>query len=185
MLCEGVAFALCRRTKLYVRQVRNPLESPAHAGDLAIDVLASLRVADVCDPKARVKAVPRTMPLSHLLDQLADTHNATFPVSDENGQLVGMVSLATLRGVLDEEVTDHHRILVGDAMDRLVTVDPSDALSTALDRLLSSGYAELPVFDANDPSSFGLVGHPEIVNAYNRELARRRALFADETKETT
>jgi CIC family chloride channel protein len=171
MLSGGVAFALLRRTSLYEKQVRNPLESPAHAGELVIDVLATLRVSDAYDRKP-IALVPISQPLSSLLDQLAATRHATFPVADSQGKLVGVVSLATLRTMLDEK-QHTGSLVVGDAMERLVTVAPSDSLSAALDRLLKSGYDEVVVSDGNG-AVLGLIGHSEIVAAYNRELARRR-----------
>jgi CIC family chloride channel protein len=173
MLAEGVAFALLRNTKLYRSQVRGPMDSPAHAGELAVDILGAMRVADAYDKTTVVTPVAMSLPLASLLDQLAATRHATFPVADASGKLVGMVSLATLRSMLDEDVAS---VVVGDAMERLVTVGPTDTLSEALDRLLKSGYAELPV--ATDGKVLGLIGHSEIVAAYNRELARRRQINA-------
>jgi CIC family chloride channel protein len=172
MLSEGVAFALLRNTALYKSQVKSPLDSPAHAGELAVDILAMLRVSDAYDRAAQVKPVPMSMPLDALLGELAATRHATFPVADASGNLVGMVSLATLRTMLDEQ--EHVGIVVGDAMERLVTVAPNDVLSEALDRLLKSGHAELPVVEPGRPGVVGLIGHSEIVAAYNRELVRRR-----------
>jgi len=171
MLAGGVAYALLRNAKLYRSQVRGPIDSPAHAGELVIDILGTMRVRDAYDQSAMVKPVAMSLPLSSLLEQLAATRHATFPIVDSTGKLVGMVSLATLRAMLGED-TKSAGIVVGDAMEKLVTVSPDDTLSEALDRLLKSGYAELPV--ATDGSVLGLIGHSEIVAAYNRELARRR-----------
>ncbi len=173
MLSEGVAFALLRRTSLYEKQVRSPLESPAHAGELVIDILATLRVSDAFVKNREVALVPIGQPLATLLDTLAATRHATFPVADAAGKLVGMVSLATLRTLLDEKM--HTReMVVGDAMERLVTVAPTDTLSQALDTLLSSGQAEVVVTEAAQTEVLGLLGHSDIVAAYNKELARRR-----------
>jgi CIC family chloride channel protein len=175
MLCEGLAYALLRRTALYDKQVRSPLDSPAHAGELAVDVLAQLHVADVCDRRTAVEAVPMRLPLRKLLDQLAETRCAVFPVSDASGKIAGLVALATLRQLLSEELSGP-QLLVGDATERLVSVTSDDPLSTALDRLLASGYPELPVIDPETPDRvIGLIGHSENVTAYTRELARRRA----------
>lgn len=172
MLAEGVAFALLRNTKLYQSQVRGPFDSPAHAGELVIDILGVMRVRDAYDKNSLVKPIAMNLPLSALLEQLAATRHATFPVADSTGKLVGMVSLATLRAMIGEDMAKS--IVVGDAMEKLVVVAPEDTLSEALDRLLKSGYAELPV--ANDGQLLGLIGHSEIVSAYNRELARRRQI---------
>jgi CIC family chloride channel protein len=172
MFAEGVAFALLRNTQLYRNQVRGPIDSPAHAGELVVDILGALRVSEAFDKSKPVEPVPMSMPLSQLLDQLAATRHATFPVADSSGKLVGVVSLATLRAMLGERM-DSVGIVVGDAMERLVTVTPEDSLSEALDRLLKSGYVELPVADGGG-KLIGLIGHSEIVGAYNRELVRRR-----------
>jgi CIC family chloride channel protein len=162
-----------RNTKLYQSQVRGPMDSPAHAGELVIDILGTMRVDDAYDKAATVKPVAMDLPLAALLEQLAATRHATFPVIDSSNNLVGMVSLATLRSMLGEDMKSSG-IVVGDAMEKLVTVAPGDTLSEALDRLLKSGYAELPV--AFNGSVLGLIGHSEIVTAYNRELARRRQI---------
>lgn len=171
MLCGGIAFALLRRTALYGNQVRHPSASPAHAGELAVDLLASLRVGEAYDRATRVLPVPIDQPLGALLAQVATTRHATFPVAGPDGRLVGMVSLATLRQLVGEDM--NAPLVVGDAMERLVTVTPNDPLSVALDRLLKSGQAELPV--ADEVGTFlGLIGHADVVLAYNRELARRK-----------
>jgi chloride channel protein, CIC family len=174
MLCEGVAFALNRRTSLYTKQFNSPVDSPAHAGELVVDLLASLRVENAYDHQRQVKAVQATTPLGELLTQVSSSRHATFPVCDAEGRLVGMVSLATLRGMLGEALDGAHAIVAGDAMEKLVTVAPEDSLSIALDRLLASGHAELPVAESLTGKLLGLVGHADIVSAYHRELARRR-----------
>src|SRR5262249_38207449 len=46
MLSSGVAFALLRNTTLYSHQAKSPLESPAHSGELAVDILATMRVSE-------------------------------------------------------------------------------------------------------------------------------------------
>jgi CIC family chloride channel protein len=170
MLSAGVAFFLLRHTTLYTHQAKSPLESPAHAGELAVDILATMRVTDAFE-KTAVEPVAMNLPLPTLLATLSATRHATFPVCDQSGALVGMVSLATLRGLIGEQHIAP--ILVGDAMDRLVTVTPIESLSETLDKLLKSGYAELPVLE--EGKLVGLIGHSEIVSAYNRELGRRRA----------
>lgn len=173
MLSAGVAFALLRHTTLYTFQAKSPLDSPAHAGELAVDLLASMRVQDAFE-KTAVEPVAMSLPLPTLLATLSATRHATFPVCDQSGALVGMVSLATLRGLIGEQHIAP--ILVGDAMDKLIAVSPSETLSETLDKLLKSGYSELPVIE--DGKLVGLIGHSEIVSAYNRELGRRQAAAA-------
>ncbi len=176
MLAEGVAFILLRHTSLYLKQVDNPLASPAHSRELAIDILASVPVGGALNRATQVVPVLASMPLRALLDQASDSKHAVFPVADPAGRLVGLVSFATLRTLLNEELAGA-RLLVSDAMERLVFVVPTDTLSTALDRLLESGLAELPVASEEEPRTIvGLIGHSEIVAAYNRELAQRRRL---------
>jgi CIC family chloride channel protein len=174
MFSVGVAVLLLRKTQLYHAQVRNHYESPVHADAMAVDVLGQIKVEQAYDKQARIKPVPATLPLTSLIGQVAATRHATFPVCDGEGKLIGMVSLATLRSLLNEEVGAPSILLVNDAMDRLVTVAATDSLSVALERLLKSGYSEIPVVDAGDPAQVGLIGYSDIVGAYNRELTRRK-----------
>ena len=58
------------------------------------DVLAGLRVADACERDAVV--VSEDAPVSHLLDHLGHRDQTLFPVVDDGGQYVGVLSAADL-----------------------------------------------------------------------------------------
>lgn len=53
---------------------------------------------------------------------------------------------------------------------------PEDTLAVALSRFAESHYQQLPVVDpANESALMGLLSYEQVLEAYSRELVRRRA----------
>ena len=89
-----LTFTMSRKLSLYSNQVQTRLDSPAHQGLFAIDVLKGIRVSEVVQPHAEVHVFDQAEPLQNVLAAVASTEQSTFPVMDADGELIGVIALS-------------------------------------------------------------------------------------------
>ncbi len=102
LLVATIAFLfLPRSTRLYENQVPTRLDSPAHEGSFARDVLRRGRLADVWDPAS---AAPRTVrddaTVEAMIEIVSGADQVLLPVVDGEGRLLGEISIEDLRRAL-------------------------------------------------------------------------------------
>jgi len=97
-----------------------------------------------------------------------------FPVIDETGHMVGIISMQDVKGVL------HDRKLrlsatVGDICTRdVLTLTPDDNLYTAMTYFDVRGIAEIPVVESReDQWVVGMLKRRDVIDAYNREVLKK------------
>ncbi len=179
MWVSAICFLLCRRWTLYEKQVPSRLDSPAHAGDFLVDILADCKVRDVVREDG---AVPQQISESTTLDEivhlLADTRQAYFPVIDGENRVIGIFSDRDVRGSIYEEsiwpVTVARDVMVSEVLS--VTLD--DDLNTALRRCTQRNIDELPVLDA-DRRLVGMLRRKDALAFYNDRLAEMKRRASD------
>jgi len=137
----------------------------------ALDVLEGVRVGEVM---SQTVTLPPDTPLEGLTEMFLRANRNAFPVVDEGGSLVGVVSLTDVRRAVEaqEDVSD---VTVGDVMThKLVTAHPDESLNAALQRMAPRDLSRLPVVSREDPARLlGVVRRNDVVRAYNLGLARR------------
>lgn len=175
MWVSTLAFLLSRRWTIYEKQVWNRLESPAHRGDLIVDILGGLRVRDVFTPDRPLVTVPESMPLAEILQLLARTTQGYFPVLDSRGDMVGIFSAKDLRPFLYDDtiwgVTIARDVMVTDVL----SVVPDDDLNTALRRFTTRNLDEIPVVDPENPGRLlGMARRKDVIALYNQRLAEEK-----------
>ncbi len=171
-LAASLAFLVSRRFTLYPTQVEAPWHSPAHLGELTVDLMERLRVSEAMPRKKFVSLRPE-MPLRKAVKLVAGSHQEVFPVLDGSGKIVGILCEEDLRDLIfesGEEVEDV--LLVQDVMRlRFNTISPSDTLDKALELFMRTGVHELPVVE--NGRCVGTLSYEELVRAYKREMIRR------------
>ncbi len=166
MLAEGIAFVLLRNRALYKKQVPTKRDSPAHRQDLLFDVLKDVQVKDVVPPRPTFATFRRNTPARDVVRAVAASDwQDTFPVLDERGALVGIISGEVLRvATTHPEFVDVS--VADDLMANPVSVSESDDLHKALSLLLAGELRELPVV-AEDGRIIGFLDEAEITKAYH------------------
>lgn len=97
-----------------------------------------------------------------------------FPVIDESGRMIGVVSLQDVKSILhDEELRLSAK--VGNICTRKVVVlTPEDNLHTAMSMFDAKGLEEIPVVEDDDNRwVVGMLKRRDVIAAYNKEVIRR------------
>jgi len=162
------------RAKLYENQVANRMESPAHLGSFAVDVLRMARVRDGWEPTT-VQTVSASASLAELIEIASETSQNLLPVVDESGALTGEISIEDIRRALLSEV---HRELVRahDLMRPVVgPLVPDDDLATAAQLLAGRQTdAVIVVRGREEPEVLGSFSRHDLIVAYGKRMERIR-----------
>ncbi len=173
MLVSVIALLLTRRWSIYENQVDNKFSSPAHTGDMTINVLEEMTVGDVFQP-SRVEILPASMRFGELRQVLARSKLNHFPVVDQEGRLTGILSLRDVRMIMFEEAL-LDLVVVGELAKEPVWTTTSETLYAALMKFLNSGFGTIPVVDDESGAILGLLNHGDVIAAYQNEILRRQS----------
>lgn len=173
LFASAIHLLLNRHVTIYNRQVINRFSSPAHVGDITINVLKEIRVSDVFDKQLQVVVLPQDMSFGALREIITESEGMDFPVVDENNRLTGILSINQIRQVLFEDGLGD-LVVVGELASKPYFVTPKEDLYTALQKFLESGHDQLPVVEVeNGQRILGILRHVEVISAYHREMTRR------------
>jgi Kef-type K+ transport system membrane component KefB/CBS domain-containing protein len=136
------------------------------------DLISSYRVADMVK-RTRDRFLPDTS-LDKILDEIAGADDIAYPIVDEDGTLMGVVSFAELRRSFMSR--DLRRFLV--AYDMMVppaaTVSEDTPLADALALMKKLDVEFLPVVTGDDSGKLvGMLEQREINRAISKEIMRR------------
>ncbi|MBC7185796.1 MAG: chloride channel protein [Calditrichaeota bacterium] len=174
MGAASVAYLLTGQTSIYEKQPMRMADSPAHVGDFTFNVLEELSVRDAWRPSAKVIVVREDMRMPEFRRIVAQHEESYFPVVDHHKRIVGIISLRNVHSVLFAEDLDR-ALVARDLMVPPVVVTLNENLHSALQKFVASGYGQIPVVDESDPTRIvGLLSHEDLIEAYNRELLRRK-----------
>jgi CIC family chloride channel protein len=173
MIVSALSYLLLGRTSLYEKQVPTRVDSPAHIGDFAVDIMDHLTVSNAVAKERRVETILDSMPFEQIMQLVLASNQQDFPVVDKGGNLTGIIAMTDLRQAMaDKEV--HNLLLAKDiAIGGVMTVTMDDTLNTALRLMATLNLRELPVVSNDDPRRvISLVSRKDITGAYHNEMER-------------
>ncbi len=179
MLVCVAAYVVGRRWGLNNEQVRGIAESPAHAGDTMIHLLESWRVGDVMEPDWPQTVAP-SAPLRDLIEQLRPGTRPVFAVA-ENGRLLGLVSVADIRRIMEESgLADV--VIASDIMTtQLETIHAEEDAYTALSELARTRHDVLPVVPRGRSGRWlGMLTRERIFERLREGVAQMQTLMLEE-----
>ncbi len=138
-----------------------------------VDLLESVRVKDTMS--TTFDAVPPSMPVADLVDEFERTHHHGFPVVDEAGQLVGVVSLGDLEREMLSGDFAHKTVADIATKEGLVVGYPDETVSAALWRMSMRHIGRLPIVARDTQRQLiGVLRRQDIIEAYEHAIASRK-----------
>jgi len=135
------------------------------------NIMKSLKVHDVMERQP--ETVPENMTLGQFTHFIRDAKNNSFPLTDADGELAGIIAVQDFLGVvLDKELSD--LVVIKElATLNVVTTTEDEDLETALRKLGARDLNQLPVVDKETGRKIlGVINRRDIISAYNRALMR-------------
>ncbi len=171
MIVSIISYLLLGRTSLYEKQVSSRIDSPAHLGDFAVDILDHLSVKEALSSDRKVETVPEGMQFEEILQLIIHSNQNNFPVVDQNGRLEGILSLTDIRRIMFEK--ELHKLVIAKdiAVEQVLTVTLEDNLNTALKKMTEAEIRELPVVSKEDPKKvISMLSRKDIIRTYHDQI---------------
>ncbi len=166
MFACAISYVVSGETSIYVSQVETKAESPAHVGELSLEILKLIKVREVmCRDVVTVRADDSLERLSELV---RTTGHSGFPVI-EDGKLVGFV---TYTDAVRVSRAEWGRLRVRDVMRKppIVTY-PEETLDEVLRKMVLHKVGRLPVVKSKDDYTLvGLVTRHDIIKGYEEKI---------------
>ncbi len=171
LLVCSVAYMISRRYTIYIKQVQNKIDSPAHAGDFFVDVLESIRVRDLKERLVQPTLVRNDMPMSKFKEIFSHTKQHYFPVVDRQNRFVSIFSSTDIREILFDKTLDDLVVMGDIGTKEIIATTPSEDLNTVLARMTIKNIDSLPVVKEGDPYTLlGMLPRRAVVEYYNRRV---------------
>ena len=138
-----------------------------------VNLLRNLKVKDYMTPHP--ETVPQGAPLRELIQVLPFSQHTSFPVTDDKGNLVGMLSLKDFRELVFEDSLLDVIIARDIATIPAISVNTEDNLAKALDFINDNDIERLPVISphAETGKVVGILSQRDVISAYNQALESR------------
>ena len=158
---------------IYEEQVLAPIDSEAHFGHYSTDLLKALSVRDALSVQnTELLTIPKSMSIAHAVKLIASKPEAAFPVLDEQGKFIGMVSANDLWETFQHWSKQQGRTVWDITQTIPVMISPKENLYTALRSCLLEHVTELPVISTDQPDILlGVLRQSDILATYNNRLA--------------
>ncbi len=169
MLAVVLAYVVERAVEpesLYTLWLSQRGERLEHGADR--DTLAHIAVSEAFERHPRV--IPEAAPVSELVLYLGSGEQTEFPVVDATRGLVGVITLADLARVAQNQEDLAPLLVAADIAQPTESITPEQSLLEAMRRMGVRGSGSLPVVDAAGRLR-GLVTRAHILAAYERAVA--------------
>jgi chloride channel protein, CIC family len=176
LLVCSITYAASRPWTIFRSQVKNRIDSPAHAGEFFVDVLQRITVADLTDRVRRVVMIPEEMRFLDFKRYFTQTEQHYFPVQDSRGKLARIFSINDVRGVLFEPGIEDLVVMRDIGTSDVIVATPSEDLNSVLKKFTVKNIDSLPVVADEDPAELiGMLSRRDVIAYYNERVQEMKA----------
>jgi len=179
LLVCSVSYLVSQKWTIYIKQVKNQVNSPAHAGHFFVDILQTLRVKDLMHLVKDVKQIPERMSFSEFRIFFSETKQHYFPVVNQYNRLIGIFSSTDIRGVLFSQGIEQLVVMKDIATTDIIVTTPSDDLNSVLKKFTIKNIDSLPVVSEDDHAVLiGMLNRREVITFYNQRIEEMKSRAA-------
>ena len=171
LLVCSICYLLSKRWTIFESQVQSRVDSPAHAGEVMMDILQTIKVGSLSHLFKDVPRLQENLPFSEFKKIFTQSRQHYFPVVNKTEELIGIFSATDFREVLFSQHIEDLVVMKDIMVSDLILITPSEHLNTALLKLTKKNIDALPVVNDNDPKQLiGLLYRRDIIRYYNEYL---------------
>jgi CIC family chloride channel protein len=175
LLVCSVAYMASKRWTIYHCQVKNKIDSPAHAGDFFVDLLQSYKVKDILHLIKKARLIPQEMPFLEFKHYFSETNQHYFPVMDEQGRLASIFSINDVRGVLFAPEIENLVVMKDIGTTDIIYTTPAEDLNEVLIKFTRKNIDSLPVVEDENPTRLiGMINRREVISFYNSKVEEKK-----------
>ncbi|RKX59618.1 MAG: chloride channel protein [Thermodesulfobacteriota bacterium] len=168
-----LAFLLRGERGIYEKQIATRYDSPVHHGDFMLGVLARLTVQEALKryKSSQPGSVNQDTPMPELIRHISGSPCCTFPVVDDKGRYLGVVTDIKIRNVIAARGLASD-IKASDLMESRGTVYSWESLSTVLTQMSAEGSDEVVVLSGNGAKKTvaGVLSRSDILRIYDEAI---------------
>lgn len=173
IFASAIAYLGAQSWSIYKQQLENRFSSTSYRDDFLSEVMYHLKVRSAFKKAKYMPVVNHRWSASQILDEFSKADSLILPIDNDEGEIIGMISLYDVRMLLQKDVGDV--IIAADIMVPPKLLKLNDSFSKALDYFRESGEPELPVLrPGSDRQFIGVLSEREFLLKYEQAMSRSR-----------
>jgi len=175
LLVCSLCYLLAKRWTIFHNQVKNRVDSPAHAGEFMMDILQTIKVGDLMHLVKDVSLVNENLPFSKFKKIFSSTKQHYFPVMNKHNRFCGIFSSTDIREIIFTMHLEDLVVMRDIMISEIIITTPSEDLNTVLLNLNKKNIDALPVVSEDDHGVFiGLLYRRDVIAHYNHFIQKMR-----------
>lgn len=175
LLVCSVAYLAAQKWTIYECQVKNKLDSPAHAGDFFVDILQAIRVQDLSHLVKKVTLIPQNMTFLEFKSYFSESTQHYFPVMDQQKRMISIFSINDVRGVLFSPDIEHLVVMKDIGTSDIIFTTMEEDLNSVLQKFTTKNIDSLPVVKDDDHGFLiGMLNRREVIAFYNEKVQQMK-----------
>lgn len=148
LIVSAISIIFSHKFSIYKNQVKNRFHSRAHLWEVNPNLLSRFTVAHLFSGKyPRHGVIPSNTSYLEIVKLQARQHSSDFIVEGNAGELVGIVSFKN-HDLWEEDIPTKAHLTAHDLLVKNInTVNPTDNLYTALEKLSQTEYDKIPIVE--------------------------------------
>jgi CIC family chloride channel protein len=180
MLVCVIAMLIKRKNSIYEKQVPSRFDSPAHLGDFIIDILEGVQVKTLAHRGREATLIPEAMPLPRILDRIATSKTAYYPIINSDAQMTGIFSMTDIRRILNEDIPSTLIIASDLATHNVITATPEEHLTNVMKKITARNLEEIPVVaDDNPQKVLYMLSRRTLLAYYAEQMEKTKQDYQD------